>query len=213
MYVADGLGMLQHDGLAGSDGSGLGMAEHRLAAGEREFVDEFYLLVLFGVVLHLGLDEDAVAGGIVPDVDAEGLDAHVVGLDEADRAEDAEGLAALGESPLAAAPAAHPRAGGLHGGMVDGHLEPVFAILQMVGDVERPDGAPHEFLRIAVAVECDGGKGAHALELEEVALAVVLVGGEHLIIFGLAVQIAVAQLAVAVIVVEVVGQVDGVLSV
>ena len=92
VHVADGLGMAEGASRTGLDGDGLGMAEHLLARGQRELVDQLYGLGLAGIVLYLGLDEDAVAGSVVPDVHAEGLNAHLVGLDERDGSEDAEGL-------------------------------------------------------------------------------------------------------------------------
>ncbi len=94
--------------LAGEQRQSRCLPENLLAAGEGELVDQFYLLSLGGVVLDFGLDEDRVAGGIVPDVDAKGFDAYGIGLDEADGPEDAEGLAALAESPFRRASATDP---------------------------------------------------------------------------------------------------------
>ena len=59
-----------------------------------------------------------------------------------------------------------------------------------------------------MAVEGNGGVGAHTFKLQEVALAVLLLSNESPIVSSFPVQIAVAQLAVAVVVVEVVGEGD-----
>ena len=92
--------------------------------------------------------------------------------------------------------------------MVYADLQLVGSVAQMVSDIKCPDGTPHEFLGILMAVQGDDGIGADAFELEEVATSVVLLGGEHLIIYSTSVQIAVTQLAIAIVVVEVVGDVD-----
>ena len=120
--VGNGLGMPQSDRLAALDGDADGMAEHLLATGQRELVDQFYGLCLARVVLHLRLYEHGVAGGIVPDVYAKRLHTYGIRLDERDGTEDAKGLAALAEPPLTAAAAADPWRRRLHGRVVDGHL-------------------------------------------------------------------------------------------
>ena len=78
----------------------------------------------------------------------------------------------------------------------------------MVGHVECPDGTTHQFFGVLMAVEDDLSISAYTLELQEVATTVTLLGGEHLIIYSLAVQVAVTQLTIAVVVVEVMGEVD-----
>ncbi len=59
-----------------------------------------------------------------------------------------------------------------------------------------------------MTVKGDGGVGADAFELKEITLAGVLVGMKDLVIDGAAVQVAMTQLTVAVVVVEVVGDAD-----
>ncbi len=93
--------------------------------------------------------------------------------------------------------------------MVDGNVERVLAGVEGLRDIEREDGAADEFLGVLCIVERDGGVGADSLKLQEVALAFLGVEGKGLLIDGTAVQVAVAQLAVAVVVVEVVRDVDG----
>ena len=121
--------------------------------------------------------------------------------------EDAERLAALAETIFRRTAAAHPRAFRQHGGMVDADAQLVVTVAQGVGHVERPDSAAHQLAGILTTVERDGGVSAHTLKLQEVALAALLLTRERFIIFSRAVQVAVAQLAVAVVVVEVVGEV------
>ena len=97
----------------------LGTSEHLLATGEGELVDQLDGLLFLGIVFNFRLDEDTVAGGIVPDMYTERLDAHGIGLDKSDRTENTKGLTALREAPLAAAPSADPRRCCLHSGVVD----------------------------------------------------------------------------------------------
>ena len=92
--------------------------------------------------------------------------------------------------------------------MVDENAQVVLAVTDGIGDVKRPNGTPYQLAGIFVTIECHGGIGAYALKLQEVALVAFLLAREHLIIDGRAMQIAVAQLAVAVVVVEVVGEGD-----
>ena len=76
--------------------------------------------------------------------------------------------------------------------MVDDDLQVVSAVLQVVGDVECPHGAAHQFFGVLVAVERHGGIGAYAFELQEVAAAGAPGGLEGLLIECLAVQVAMA---------------------
>ena len=88
------------NGLAGFYAQPLATAEDSLAVGLRELADQFGSLWITCVVVHLGLDEDAVAGSIGPDMDTEGLYAQRGGLDECHGTEDAKGLAALAKAVL-----------------------------------------------------------------------------------------------------------------
>ena len=92
--------------------------------------------------------------------------------------------------------------------MIYADTQGVVTVFQVVSDIQCPDGTPHEFLGILMTVEGDGGIGADAFELEEVATTILLRGGENLVVYGTAVQIAVTQLAIAMIVIEVVGDVN-----
>ena len=92
--------------------------------------------------------------------------------------------------------------------MVYINAQMVVAILHAVGNVECPDGTTYQFFRIFMAVEGHGSVGAHTLKLQEVALVAVFRSLEHLTIGRLAVQVAMTQLTVAVIVVEVMGNSD-----
>ena len=92
--------------------------------------------------------------------------------------------------------------------MVDEDLQFVLSVMQGIGDVKCPDGTTHQFLGILATVEGDGSVGADALKLQEVTLVGALVGVKNLVIYSRAMQVAMTQLTVAVIVVEVVGDVD-----
>ena len=50
---------------------------------------------MVGIVLHLGIHEDAVACLVVPDVYSERLYPHLIGFDERYRTEDTERLTAF----------------------------------------------------------------------------------------------------------------------
>ena len=108
MCVGHRLCVVQRLGLTSLQRYNLSASEHLLATGQCEFVDQFDGLRLFGVVFDLGVDEDGIAWRIIPDVNTEGLDAHGIRLDEADRAEDTERLRTLAESPFRGTTAANP---------------------------------------------------------------------------------------------------------
>ena len=95
------------------------MAEHLLATGKGELVDQFKGLRLFGVVLNLSIYEDAVASSIVPYMNAKGLDAHGICLYQGDGTEDAKRLRAFAETPFRRTAATNPGGGCLHGRMID----------------------------------------------------------------------------------------------
>ena len=82
-------------------------------------------------------------------------------------------------------------------------MQGVFASIHGISDVKRKDGTAYQFLRILGVVKGDGSIGAYAFELQEVALALLRLGRKSLLVDSTAVQVAVAQLAVAVVVVEV----------
>ena len=108
MDVGNSLGMVERPGLTSFECDRLSMSEYLFARGEREFVDQLNGLGLVGIVLDLGFDEDGVASSIVPDVDTKRLDTDGIGLDERDRTENTERLAALAEPPFRRATAANP---------------------------------------------------------------------------------------------------------
>ena len=175
------------------------------------FVDELYFHRRTAVIPHLSVDKDTVAGGIVPDVHTERLDAHLVGLFECHRTEDAKRLTAFGESPFGRTTATHPRHISDHFGMGDLHAQAVSPIVQPRCDIQCVDGAAHGdgLVRECMAVEHHPSVGSDALEVQEI-----LPPGPFSCLEGLGidrrtVQISVLQLPIAVIVVPVVRQVYG----
>ena len=209
LRVLNPLGMSQYRRSACGQHRSLGVTEHLLAAGQGELVDQLDGLRFRRVVPDLGLYKHGVALGVVPHVYAERLYAHFICLNEADGTEQAERLATLAEAPLGGTAATDPRRLGLHGGMVDVNAQRIVATEQRVGHVERQHGAPHQFAGEGGGVEGDGGVGAHTLQLEKIATAGLLLRGERLLVDSRAMQVTVTQLAIAVVVVEVVWQVDG----
>ena len=87
-------------------------------------------------------------------------------------------------------------------------MQSILACIQCLCDIEGKDGAPNQFLGIFGVIEGNGGIGADPLKLQEVALAFLGLGYESLLIDGGAMQVAVSQLAIAVVVVEIVRYID-----
>lgn len=88
-WVADSSSLMYNLRLARSNGDVLYKAEHLLAAGEHELIDHVDGGGGGAVVVNLGIDEHGVCTVVVPDMYAKRFDAHLVGLDETDRTEDA----------------------------------------------------------------------------------------------------------------------------
>ena len=89
--------------------------------------------------------------------------------------------------------------------MVDVYGQAVVATPQGFCHVERPHRTPHQFTGVGGAVEGHGSVCSHALKLQEIAASRLLLGSEHLIIYSRTMQVAMTQLPVAIIVVEVMG--------
>ena len=89
---------------------------------------------------------------------------------------------------------------------MDGQL--VDARFQTIGHIERIDRTAYQFSRICMTIDADCGIGAHTFQLKEVAATCLFLTFDGFGIVGIAVQIAMAQLSVAVIVIEIVGQID-----
>ena len=100
MGFADLCLMTDHLGLACLQGNLSGLAESGLAAAQRQFADYLDGLLMVGIVLHLGIHEDAVACLVVPNVYSERFHPHLISFDERYRTEDTERLTAFRESPL-----------------------------------------------------------------------------------------------------------------
>ena len=161
---------------------------------------------MLGVVLNLCFDKDRVAGCIVPDVNTKGFDADVVCLHQGDRTEDAKGLRAFREAPFAATSTTNPGRSRLHGRMIDIYLEFVLTMMERICDVERPNGASYEFFWILVTVEGNCGISANAFKLQEIAFALLFFSGEGLLIGGFAMQVTMTKLAIAIVIVEIMGE-------
>ena len=202
------LGLLtNHLRLACSERNLFALPEDSLATAQGKLAHQFYGLCLVRIVLHLCIYKDAVACHIVPYVYAERLYAHLVGRYQRHGAEDAKGLAALGESPLGGTSAARPRVGGLHGRMVYLYRQLVGSITQGTCHVEGVAGTPYQFFGEVLAVEGHRGIGSYTFKLQEIAFALFLAGSKRFLIAGSAVQVAVLELAIAVIVVQIVGHI------
>ena len=92
--------------------------------------------------------------------------------------------------------------------MVNHHVQCILTSIQSLGDVERKDRTTYQFLGILCVVKGDSGVCAHALKLQEIPLAFLRLSNEGLLVNSTAMQVTMTQLAIAIIVVEVMGEVD-----
>ena len=90
--VDDGGSLPDEARLAWLQSDGFAQSEDRLATLLGKLVDKLDADRVSAVVPDLGLNEDAVASLVVPDMYAKGFDAYVVCLDKGDRTEDTKGL-------------------------------------------------------------------------------------------------------------------------
>ena len=87
-------------------------------------------------------------------------------------------------------------------------MQRILASIQGFRHIKGKDGATNQFFRILRVVEGDGGIGAHTFELQEITLALLWLGCEGLLIDGRAMKVTMTHLAIAIIVVEIMGKVD-----
>ena len=91
--------------------------------------------------------------------------------------------------------------------MINEYTQFVVTSTKDIGDIKCPNRTAYQFLGILMTVEGYGSISTYTFKLEKVTLVFVLVGIKDLIIYCTTVQIAVAQLAVALVIIEVVGNV------
>ena len=184
----------------------LDQAEGLAAVGVREFIDHLNRLAVIGVVLHLGTNMHRAIVCLVPDVHTKRLDANLVRNLKLHRTEDAERLRTLAKAHLRRATSAHPRHVGNQRRMLGLDLQAVLARgLHIVGHIEREDRATHRMATQIVSVERDRSVGADTLKVQEGAFALQGRSLETFLIMGRAVQVAMQQLAIAIIIVPIVG--------
>ena len=135
---------------------------------------------------------------------AKGFNTHSVRFYQTDRTEDTKGLTALGESPFRRAAATYPRRFRLHGRMIYHDMQRILTCVQSLCDIEGEYCATNQFLGILRIVKGNSGVCAYALKLQEVSFAFLWLGDESLLVDGATMQITVTQLAIAIVVVEVV---------
>ena len=82
-------------------------------------------------------------------------------------------------------------------------IQYIITLTECIRDIERKTGSAYQFLRIALAVHLDRSKGSHTFQLQEVAFSGLFMNGEMLLVGGGTMQIAVLQLAVTVIIVQI----------
>ena len=92
--------------------------------------------------------------------------------------------------------------------MVNHHVQCILVGIQCLSNVERKDRTTYQFLGILCVVKGDSGVCAHALKLQEIPLAFLRLSNEGLLVNSTAMQVTMTQLAIAIIVVEVMGEVD-----
>ena len=88
--------------------------------------------------------------------------------------------------------------------MIYHDMQRILTCVQSLCDIEGEYCATNQFLRILRIVEGNSGVCAYALKLQEVSFAFLWLGDESLLVDGATMQITVTQLAIAIIVVEVV---------
>ena len=87
-------------------------------------------------------------------------------------------------------------------------MQRILACIQGLRDVKGKDGATNQFLGILRIIEGDGGISTNTFELQEITLALLWLGYEGLLIDGRTMKVTVTHLAIAIVVVEVMGKVD-----
>lgn len=109
-----------------------------------ESLDGVRLMV---VILYLGLNKDAVAGCVIPNMDAERRYAGLGCTDDRQGSEYAERLTAFTETGLRGATATNPRRGGLIGRVVNKDAQMVVAGNKGIGNIEGVAGPSHKACR------------------------------------------------------------------
>ena len=176
--------MTQDDSLTSLNRRLFGMTEHLFSRGKGKLVHQFYLLRLLGIVLNLRLDEYRVAGRVVPNMYAKGFDTDSIRFYQAYRTEDTERLRTFTKAPLRRTSTTYPWRFRLHGGVVNKNVQRILARIHSISDVKSEDGTTYQFLRILRIIKGDGGVGANALELQEIAFALLWLGYKSLLIDG-----------------------------
>ena len=136
-------------------------------------------------------------------MDTKRFDAHGIRFDKTDRSEDAKRLTTLAKSVLRRATATDPRRLRLHGGMVNDYVQCILTRIHRFRNVKCEYGTSYQFLGILCIVEGDGSISSYTLELQEVSLALLWLSRKGLLIDSTAVQVSMTQLAIAVVVIEV----------
>ncbi|CUQ52507.1 Uncharacterised protein [Segatella copri] len=86
-------------------------------------------------------------------------------------------------------------------------IQCIIALTERIRDIEHKAGSAYQFLRITLAVHLDRSKGSHTFQLQEIAFSGLFMNGEMLLVGGGTMQVAVLQLAVTVIIVQIVGHI------
>ena len=208
MRILDRSRLVHRLRFAGIQGHLLHEAEDLPTDRRSKLIDQLHRFAGRAVVLNLGLDVYGFVIPFVPDVDTEGFDANLVRKLQLHGAEDAEGLRALAKAHLRRATTADPRHIGNQLGVLGLDLQEVFALAQRLRHIQREHRAPHGMTTQGLAVERDCGIGADTLKVQESALARERSDLETLLVMRRAVQVAVQELTVAVVVVPIMGHGD-----
>ena len=201
-------GLLDALRLARSQGHLLHQAEDLRTQRGGKLIHQLHLLGRRTIVLHLGCDVHRAVITLVPDVDTEGLDANLVRELQLHGAVDAERLRALTEAHLRRTSATNPRHIGNQFGVLGLDLEEVFALANRLRHIERQHRATHRMATQRLAVERNGSISTHTLKVQEGSLTGQRTHLETLLVVSRAVQVAVQELTIAVVVVPVVGYGD-----
>src|SRR6185437_13535994 len=140
---------------------------------------------------------------------AKGFDAGLFGNDKMNGAENTKGLGPFGEASFVGAATAHPGQIADNSGMVGADEEVIFAEMDGAGDVEREGSAAAGVRAYLLIIDPYRGVGADAFEPEKIAQSGAFIQGDRFPIERGTVEVTVTETAVAVIVVPIVRDVDG----
>ena len=87
-------------------------------------------------------------------------------------------------------------------------MQRILACIQGLSDVNSENSASYQFLGILCVVKGDSGVCAHTFKLQEIPFAFLWLSDECFLVYSTAMQITMTQLAIAIVVIEVMRKVN-----